>query len=252
MKQTEIQAKYFTRWHYDSIESTSSKSEYIARVGKLANVANKRAKTLTTAISKGRITEDRTALFRYQDAVDYFNKHVSYNASYVSTGKAVYKDFSIRELRALENKILHYLEAKASTARGSIEVENKRVATFKERYGVDISKLSKSVRDKLFNSLHYLADKKYAKLSSDQIVTLLTESINTNNREGLQELFKTAEELYPNLKDQAEFRVAIIQNSNLSPKEKAREFKQAHKLFKEQLREKRLQINQKKYIKQEL
>lgn len=52
MKQTEIQAKYFTRWHYDSIETTSSKSEYIARVGKLANVANKRAKTLTTAISK--------------------------------------------------------------------------------------------------------------------------------------------------------------------------------------------------------
>lgn len=52
MKQTESQAKYFTRWHYDSIETTSSKSEYIARVGKLANVANKRAKTLTTAISK--------------------------------------------------------------------------------------------------------------------------------------------------------------------------------------------------------
>ena len=227
MKQTEIQAKYFTRWHYDSIESTSSKTEYIARVGKLANVANKRAKTLTTAISKGRITEDRTALFRYQDAVDYFNKHVSYNASYVSTGKAVYKDFSIRELRALENKLLHYLEAKASTARGSIEVENKRVATFKERYGVDISNLSKSVRDK-----HYLADKKYAKLSSDQIVTLLTESINTNNREGLQELFKTAEELYPNLKDQAEFRVAIIQNSSLSWKDKAREFKAANKLYK--------------------
>ena len=233
MKQTEIQAKYFTRWHYDSIESTSSKSEYIARVGKLANVANKRAKTLTTAISKGRITEDRTALFRYQDAVDYFNKHVAYNASYVSTGKAVYKDFSIRELRALENKLLHYLEAKASTARGSIEVENKRVETFKERYGVDISKLSKkSVRDKLFNTLHYLSDKKYAKLSSDQIVTLLTEAINTNNREGLQELFKASEELYPNLKEQAEFRVAIIQNSSLSWKDKAREFKAANKLYK--------------------
>lgn len=232
MKQTEIQAKYFTRWHYDSIESTSSKSDYIARVGKLANVANKRAKTLTAAISKGRITEDRTALFRYQDAVDYFNKHVSYNAIYVSTGKAVYKDFSIRELRALENKLLHYLEAKASTARGSIEVENKRVATFKERYGVDISKLSKSVRGKLFNTLHYLADKKYAQLSSDQIVTMLTEALNTNARDGLQELFKAAEELYPNLKDQAEFRVAIIQNSSLSWKDKAREFKAANKLYK--------------------
>lgn len=232
MKQTEIQAKYFTRWHYDSIDPNSSKSDYIARVGKLANVANKRAKTLTAAISKGRISEDRTALFRYQDAVDYFNKHVSYNASYVSTGKAVYKDFSIRELRALENKLLHYLEAKASTARGSIEVENKRVATFKERYGVDISKLSKSVRDKLFNTLQYLSDKKYAQLSSDQIVTLLTEAINTNNRDGLQELFKASEELYPNLKDQAEFRVAIIQNSSLSWKDKAREFKAANKLYK--------------------
>lgn len=232
MKQTEIQAKYFNRWHYDSIETTSSKSEYIARVGKLANVANKRAKTLTTAISKGRITEDRTALFRYRDAVDYFNKHVSYNASYVSTGKAVYKDFSIRELRALENKLLHYLEAKSSTARGSIEVENKRVATFKERYGVDISKLSKNIRDKLFSTLQYLSDKKYAQLSSDQIVTMLTEALNTNTREGLNELFSTFEDLYPSVKDQAEFRVALIQNSSLSWKDKAREFKAANKLYK--------------------
>lgn len=232
MKQTEIQAKYFARWHYDFIESTSSKSEYIARVGKLANVANKRAKTLTTAISKGRITEDRTALFRYQDAVDYFNKHVSYNASYVSTGKAVYKDFSIRELRALENKLLHYLEAKSSTARGSIEVENKRVATFKERYGVDISNLSRNIRDKLFNTLRYLSDKKYAQLSSDQIVTMLTEALNTNTREGLNEIFSTFEDLYPAVKEQAEFRVALIQNSSLSWKDKAREFKAANKLYK--------------------
>ena len=232
MKQTEIKAKYFTRWHYDSIETTSSKSDYIARVGKLANVANKRAKTLTTAISKGRISEDRTALFRYQDAVDYFNKHVSYNASYVSTGKAVYKDFSIRELRALENKLLHYLEAKASTARGSIEVENKRVATFKERYGVDISNLSKNIRDKLFNTLHYLSDKKYAQLSSDQIVTMLTEALNTNTREGLKEIFSSFEDLYPSVKDQAEFRVALIQNSSLSWKDKAREFKAANNLYK--------------------
>ena len=247
MKQTESQAKYFTRWHYDSIESTSSKAEYIARVGKLANVANKRAKTLTTAISKGRITEDRTALFRYQDAVDYFNKHVSYNASYVSTGKAVYKDFSIRELRALENKLLHYLEAKASTARGSIEVENKRVATFKERYGVDISNLSKNIRDKLFNTLHYLSDKKYAQLSSDQIVTMLTEALNTNTREGLNEIFSTFEDLYPSVKDQAEFRVALIQNSSLSWKEKAREFKAANKLYKSNRAKPKL-----KSIKQEL
>lgn len=252
MKQTEIQAKYFTRWNYDYIETTSSKSEYIARVGKLANVANKRAKTLTTAISKGRIAEDRTALFRYQDAVDYFNKRVAYNASYVSTGKAVYKDFSIRELRALENKLLHYLEAKSSTAKGSIEVEQKRAETFTEHYGIDISKLPKSVVEKLFNTVHYLNDKNYAKLGSDQITTMLTEALQTDNRNELDKLFSYYEDLYPNLKGQAEFRVAIIQNSNLSPKEKAREFKQAHRLFKEQLREKRLQINQKKYIKQEL
>lgn len=232
MKQTEHQAKFFTRWHYDYIDSTSSKAEYIARVGKLASVANKRAKALTTAISKGRITEDRTALFRYQDAVDYFNKHVSCNASYVSTGKVVYRDFSIRELRALENKLLHYLEAKASTARGSIEAENKRVATFKERYGVNISNLSKNIRDKLFNTLQYLLDKKYAQLSSDQIVTMLTEALNTNTREGLNEIFSTFEDLYPSVKDQAEFRVALIQNSSLSWKDKAREFKAANKLYK--------------------
>lgn len=252
MKQTETQAKYFTRWHYDYIDSTSSKSEYIARVGKLANVANKRAKTLTAAISKGRIAEDRTALFRYQDAVDYFNKHVAYNASYVSTGKAVYKDFSIRELRALENKLLRYLESKSSTAKGGIEVEQKRTETFAEHYGIDISKLPKSVVENLFNTVQYLNDKNYAKLGSDQITTMLTEAVQTDNRNELNKLFSYYEDLYPNLKDQAEFRVAIIQNSNLSPKEKAREFKLAHQLFKEQLREKRLQINKKKYIKQEL
>ena len=247
MTQTERQAKYFTRWHYDYIDSNASKADYIARVGKLANVANKRAKTLTTAISKGRITEDKTALFRYQDAVDYFNKHVAYNASYVSTGKAVYKDFSLRELKALEKKLLHYLEAQSSTAKGAIEVESKRVETFKERYGVDIGKMSKSLVDKLFNTLHYLNDKKYAKLSSDQIVTMLTEAINANTRKGLQELFNTFEDLYPNLKDQAEFRVAMIQNSNLSWKDKAREFKEANKLYKRNRAQPKL-----KYIKQEL
>ena len=252
MTQTERQAKYFTRWHYDYIDSRASKTDYIARVGKLANVANKRAKTLTTAIGKGRIAEDRTALFRYQDAVDYFNKHVAYNATYVSTGKAVYKDFSLRELKALEKKLLHYLEAQSSTAKGAIEVESKRVEKFREHYGIDIGKLPKSVVDKLFNTVHYLNDKNYAKLGSDQITTMLTEALQTDSRKELDKLFSYYEELYPNLKDQAEFRVAIIQNSNLSPKEKAREFKQAHKLFKEQLREKRLQINQKKYIQQEL
>ncbi len=247
MTQTERQAKYFTRWHYDYIDSRSSKTDYIARVGKLANVANKRAKTLTTAIGKGRITEDRTALFRYQDAVDYFNKHVAYNATYVSTGKAVYKDFSLRELKALEKKLLHYLEAKSSTAKGAIEVESKRIETFKERYGVDIGKMPKSLVDKLFNTLHYLNDKKYAKLSSDQIVTMLTEAINADTRKGLQELFSTFEDVYPNLKDQAEFRVAMIQNSNLSWKDKAREFKEANKLYKRN----RAQVKP-KYIKQEL
>lgn len=247
MTQTERQAKYFTRWHYDYIDSRASKTDYIARVGKLANVANKRAKTLTTAISKGRITADRTALFRYQDAVDYFNKHVAYNATYVSTGKAVYKDFSVRELKALEKKLLHYLEAQSSTAKGAIEVESKRVETFKERYGVDIGKMPKSLVDKLFNTLHYLNDKKYAKLSSDQIVTMLTEAINADTRKGLQELFSTFEDLYPNLKDQAEFRVAMIQNSNLSWKDKAREFKEANKLYKRN----RAQVKP-KYIKQEL
>lgn len=247
MTQTERQAKYFTRWQYDYIDSNASKTDYIARVGKLANVANKRAKTLTTAIGKGRITEDRTALFRYQDAVDYFNKHVAYNATYVSTGKAVYKDFSLRELKALEKKLLHYLEAQSSTAKGAIEVESKRVETFKERYGVDIGKLPKSLVDKLFNTLHYLNDKKYAKLSSDQIVTMLTEAINADTRKGLQELFSTFEDLYPNLKDQAEFRVAMIQNSLLSWKDKAREFKEANKLYKRN----RAQVKP-KYIKQEL
>ena len=247
MTQTERQAKYFTRWHYDYIDSNASKTDYIARVGKLANVANKRAKTLTTAIGKGRITEDRTALFRYQDAVDYFNKHVAYNATYVSTGKAVYKDFSLRELKALEKKLLHYLEAQSSTAKGAIEVESKRVETFKERYGVDIGKLPKSLLDKLFNTLHYLNDKKYAKLSSDQIVTMLTEAINADTRKSLQELFSTFEDLYPNLKDQAEFRVAMIQNSSLSWKDKAREFKEANKLYKRN----RAQVKP-KYIKQEL
>lgn len=61
---------------------------------------------------------------------------------------------------------------------------------------------------------------------------MLTEALNTNTREGLNEVFSTFEDLYPSVKDQAEFRVALIQNSSLSWKDKAREFKVANNLYK--------------------
>ena len=61
---------------------------------------------------------------------------------------------------------------------------------------------------------------------------MLTEALNTNTREGLNEIFSTFEDLYPSIKDQAEFHVALIQNSSLSWKDKAREFKAANNLYK--------------------
>lgn len=246
-RQQEVREKYFTRWEYDFIPSDSSKEEYIERVGKLANVANKRAKTLKTAIAKGRISEDKTALFRYNDVVNYFNKNVSYNATFVSTGKKVYERMSLRTLKALELKLLSYLDAKSSTARGALEVESKRVSTFKERYGIDISKMPKKDRDVLFNTIHYLRDKNYKNLSSDQIATLITEAVTKTNVQQLEEFFVAVADLYPSLKDQAEFRTMIILNSTLSPKEKALEFKKAHELYKNRGKQKKP-----KYIKQEL
>lgn len=246
-KQRAVRDKYFTRWEYDFIPSSSSKEEYIKRIGKLANVANKRAKTLKTAIAKGRLTEDKTALFRYEDAVRYFNKQVSYNATFVSTGKKVYEKMTLRTLKALETKLLSYLEAKGSTASGALEVESKRVKTFKERYGVDISAMPKYAREQLFNTIHYLRDKNYQNLSSDQIATLITEAVTKSNRAQMQEFFVAYADLYPDLKDQAEFRVMVILNSNLTPKEKAEELKKAHELYK-----KRRERKKPKYVKQEL
>lgn len=246
-KQREVRDKYFTRWEYDFIPSSSSKEEYIERVGKLANVANKRAKTLKTAIAKGRLTEDKTALARYEDAVRYFNKHVAYNATFVSTGKKVYERMTLRTLKAMETKLLSYLDAKSSTARGALEIESKRVKTFRERYGIDISKMSKYTREQLFNTIHYLRDKNYKNLSSDQITTLITEAVTKTTGQQLQEFFTAYADLYPDLKDQAEFRVMIILNSNLQPKEKAMELKKAHELYKNRRKRKKP-----KGIKQEL
>lgn len=246
-KQKEVRAKYFTRWHYDPIPSTSSKDDYIKRVGKLANVANKRAKNLTTAFAKGRLTSDKTAINRYNEAVNYFNKNVSFNATYVSSGIKVYERMSVRTLKALENKLLLFIEAKGSTVPGALEVESKRVKTFRERYGIDISAMSKETREQLFNTIQYLRDKNYKNLSSDQITTILTAAVTKSSSKQIQEFFNAYAEIYPDLKDQAEFRVMVILNSNLSPKEKAKEFKKANELFK-----KRRNIKKPKYIRQEL
>lgn len=182
-KQKDVLNKYFTKSEYYQLPSTATKEMYITRVRKLANVLNKRAKTLTTAISKGRIDEDKTALFLYQKAVDYLNTIMGYNRNYLTTGQRQYERLSITKLRALEKKMMQYYNAETSTARGAIDVQNRAVNTFRENFGVDLSRMPKKERDLMFNIYAPLRDRlKELNLGSDQIMVLLLEARSDSSK----------------------------------------------------------------------
>ena len=209
MTRQEITDKYFTKWHYDSIPMKSSKDDYIAQVAKLANVANKRAKTLVVADEKGRIPLDRTAYRRYQRSLERFNRYTGYNYKYVSTGKKIYERMDIRQLRALERDLLMYIESDTSTAKDAIEVEKQRHDTIKERYGLDISKLSGQQANMIFNAMYYLQSKGFKQMASDQILVAMVKEKDLNKERNIRELSEALLEMNPNKEAAREMRDAM-------------------------------------------
>lgn len=208
----------FRRWEYDYIPQTSTKEEYVKRIGKLANVANKRAKTLTTAIAKGRIDEENTALFRYQQALKYLANATGKQRSYLTTGKTLYNQLSITKLKALETKILHYLEAESSTARGAIEIRQRANETFKERWGLDLTKVSKDESSKMFSLLHKLTSEiDKSMLGSGQIVTQLVEAVKTKDVKGLEAVINEFDDMYQHvpIKERRKTELALLRASGL-------------------------------------
>lgn len=199
----------FERWYYEQLPTTATREQMIKRVGQLANVANKRAKTLTTAISKGRIREDRTALFRYNQAVAKFNRYVGHEWNYISTGKRIYERLTDKRLRSLEKEILHFLESESSTARRAIELEQSRNAKIKERYGLDISKYDKEYVAMLFDAMHYMQATNDKMQSSDQILTWLAQQVNESQGMKLSKLVDVIIERNPDSDKAYAFRDAV-------------------------------------------
>lgn len=201
--------RLFEVWHYEQLPTTATREQMIKRVGQLANVANKRAKTLTTAINKGRIREDRTALFRYKQAVEKFNRYVGHEWNYISTGKRIYERLTDTRLRSLEKEILHFLESESSSARRAIELENSRNAKIKERYGLDISKLDKDYVSMIFDAMHYMQSTNEKMQSSDQILKWIATKVNESKGVKLSKLVDTIIERNPDDEKAYAFRDAI-------------------------------------------
>lgn len=218
--------KLFERWYYEQLPTTATREQMIKRVGQLANVANKRAKTLTTAISKGRIREDRTALFRYKQAVDKFNRYVGHEWNYISTGKRIYERLTDKRLRSLEKEILHFLESESSTARRAIELEHSRNTKIKERYGLDIDNLPADYVAMIFDAMHYMMANDSKMQSSDQILTWLATQVNESKGQKLSKLVDTIIERNPDDEKAYAFRDALYKRVSVrsyhSPHQKAR------------------------------
>lgn len=189
----------FTRWHYDYIDSSSTREEYITRIGKLANVANKRAKTLVKADEKGRIDIENTAYIRYRNALKKVNEYTNRHYTYISTGKGIYKDLRIGQLRGIERELLHYLEAETSTARGALDVEERRRSTLEENYGLNLSLFTPIQVQMIFNAMNYLVEKNFKEMSSDRILKYMTQKkdgTKLDHAMSTKELIKIIEEMY--------------------------------------------------------
>lgn len=216
----------FERWYYEQMPTTATREQMIKRVGQLANVANKRAKTLTTAIAKGRIREDRTALFRYNQAVAKFNRYVGHDWNYISTGKRIYERLTDKRLRSLEKEILRFLESESSTARRAIELESSRNQKIKERYGLDISKYDKDFVAMIFDALHYMEATNTKMQSSDQILTYIAKNVNATTPQRLRKLADILVERNPDSENAYNFRNALYKRVSVrsyhTPHQKSR------------------------------
>ena len=216
----------FTKKTYSMLTGKHSKEEYIEQIGKLANVANKRAKSLQKAIKSGRIREASTAL-RLYDKVLNFTSEKSLVLPYISTGKTIYKNMSISDLRQVERGILKFLSSDLSTPKGVLDAKNKTVDKLKERYGLDISKMSNNEIEKLFISVQRLVAKNASVYSSKQIITYVAEALKSGQFEDVMNELKEA---YPTEYSKGDLTITMTRVSNLSKADRISWYKKGLKL----------------------
>lgn len=202
----------FTKKTYSMLTGKHSKEEYIEQIGKLANVANKRAKSLQKAIKNGRIREASTNLRLYNKILMLISEK-SLVLPYISTGKTIYKNISISDLRQIERGILKFLSSELSTPKGVIEMRKKTVNKLKERYGLDISKMSSNEIEKLFMSVQRLVAKNISVYSSKQIITYVAEALDSAQFENVMNELKEA---FPTEYAKGDLTIAFTRVSNLS------------------------------------
>lgn len=202
----------FTKKTYSMLTGNHSKEEYIEQIGKLANVANKRAKSLQKAIKNGRIREASTTL-RLYDKVLMLTSEKSLVLPYISTGKTIYENMSKSDLRQIERGILKFLSSELSTPKGVLETKKKTINKLKERYGLDISKMSYKEIEKLFMSVQRLVAKNTSVYSSKQIITYVAEASNSVYFEDVMNELKQA---YPTEYEKGDLTIMFTRVSNLS------------------------------------
>lgn len=217
----------FEKKIYTMLYGTHSKEDYITQIGKLANVANKRAKSLQTAIKKGRIREASTNLRLYEKVLMQVAEK-SYVLPYISTGKTVYKNLSISELKQVEKGILKFLSSELSTPKGVIAMKNKTVNTLKERYGLNISGMSNSEVEKLFLSLQRLVAKNVTMYSSKQILMYMGEMLSQNRN--FSDIMTELQQAFPEAYSQGDLPITMTRVSNLSNQERIMWYKKGLEL----------------------
>lgn len=216
----------FTKKTYSMLTGKHSKEEYIEQIGKLANVANKRAKSLQKVIKKGRIREASTSL-RLYNKVWMLISEKSLVLPYISTGKTIYKNMSISDLRQIERGILKFLSSELSTPKGVMEVKNKTINKLKERYGLDISKMKYDEIEKLFMSVQRLVAKNVSVYSSKQIITYVAEALKKGQFEAVMNEIKEA---FPNEYDKGDLTITFTRVSNLSKEDRIAWYKKGLEL----------------------
>lgn len=216
----------FTKKTYSMLTGKHSEEEYIEQIGKLANVANKRAKSLQKAIKIGRIREASTNL-RLYNKVWMLISEKSIVLPYISTGKTIYKNMSVSDLRQIERGILKFLSSELSTPAGVIAMKNKTVNTLKERYGLDISKMKNDEIEKLFMSVQRLVAKNTSMYSSKQILTYVAESLKKGQFESVM---KELEEAFPTEYSKGDLPITFARVSNLSKADRIKWYKKGLEL----------------------
>ena len=217
----------FEKKIYTMLYGKHSKEDYITQIGKLANVANKRAKSLQTAIKKGRIREASSNLSQYEKVLMQLSEK-SVVLPYISTGKTIYKNLSLSELRQVEKGILKFLASELSTPKGVLAMKNKTVNTLKERYGLDISGMNNSDIEKLFLSLQRLVAKNVTMYSSKQILTYIGEMLSQNRN--FNDIMTELQQTYPTAYSQGDLPITLTRVSNLSKQDRINWYKKGLEL----------------------